>query len=260
MKKYSDKTIEFEYPSGFKVEKYSGGYGICKGKYELIIDIGLLGLADFAPGRGPEDLLEKHDVPYCRRTVLGEIQYRDKKAFVQYLMKYRDDKFLGKAAQLLFKENIKSPLFIRIQSRDDFDIEEFRPLLESIKVKNVTAFTMEDEENISASEDEDFVPIQLPDEIEYLLPVIRKLNQFDPEELGDDNQEAMELIEKAVNPVIENMSDEKAVELLKKHIKILREQLGQSEISESVAGYIQGALIGMLSFKYNDYSALEEGK
>jgi len=255
MKKYSDKTIEFEYPSGFKVKKYMGGYGICKGKHGLVIDIGLVALFDLGSERTAEDLLEKHDTSYCRRTVVGDVQYGDKKAFVQYFMKYRGDKFLGKAAELLFKEKIKSPLFITIQSSDDYDIEEFRPILESIKIKDITAFCFE-EPAIFASDTDDSVAVQLPDEIKYLQPVIGKLNEFDPDELGDDNQEAMDLVEDAIYGIIKDMSDEEAIKLIKNHINILREWLKQSELSESPVAFIQGALIGMLAFKYNDYSVL----
>ena len=101
--------------------------------------------------------------------------------------------------------------------------------------------------------------VPIPDEIQYLQPVMDKLNEFDPDELGDDNPEAMDLVEKAIQPIIKDMTDDEAKELIKNHNNILQEWLQQSGLSDAPAFYIQGALMGMLAFKYNDYSALMGG-
>ena len=101
--------------------------------------------------------------------------------------------------------------------------------------------------------------IPIPDEIQYLKPVIDKLNEFDPDELGDDNPEAMDLVEKAIQPIIKDMTDDEAKELIKNHNSILQEWLQQPGLSDSPAAYIQGVLLGMLAFKYNDYNAFMGG-
>jgi len=100
------------------------------------------------------------------------------------------------------------------------------------------------------------MPTPIPDEIKYLACVIDKLNEFDPDELGDDNPEALDLVEKAIQPIIEGMSDSEAKEVIKKHCHLLQVWLQQPGMSESGAFYIQGAIMGMLAFKYGDYSAL----
>ena len=100
------------------------------------------------------------------------------------------------------------------------------------------------------------MPTPIPDEIKYLACVIDKLSEFDPEELGDDNPEAFDLVEKAIQPIIEGMSDSEAKEVITEHCHHLQGWLQQPGMSESPAFYIQGAIMGMLAFKYGDYSAL----
>ncbi len=100
---------------------------------------------------------------------------------------------------------------------------------------------------------------QIPEEIQYLRPVLEKLKSFDPDELGDDNQEAMDLVEAAFEPVTQNLTENEAVELLKKHHQILKNWMPQAGDTEVSAAYIFGALGGMLAFKYGDYSAMMGG-
>jgi hypothetical protein len=101
--------------------------------------------------------------------------------------------------------------------------------------------------------------VPIPDEIKYLQPVIDKLNEFDPDELGDDNPEAMDLVDKAIQPIIKDLTEDEAKELIKNHNSILQEWLQQAGLSDSPAFYIQGVLMGILMFKYNDYSFLTDG-
>ena len=56
------------------------------------------------------------------------------------------------------------------------------------------------------------MPTPIPEEIEYLSSVIDKLSEFDPETLGGDNPEAMDLVEEAIGPIIDAMSDSEATE------------------------------------------------
>ena len=100
------------------------------------------------------------------------------------------------------------------------------------------------------------MPAPIPEEIEYLSSVIDKLSEFDPDELGDDNPEALDLVEKSIQPIIDGMSDSEAKEVIKKHCRLLQGWLQQPGMSESPAFYIQGAFMGMLAFKYGDYSDL----
>ena len=96
----------------------------------------------------------------------------------------------------------------------------------------------------------------LPDEIKYLGFVIDKLSEFDPAELGGENPEALDLVEAAVEPIIEGMSDLEAKEVLGRHFGLLRVWLEQPGMSESAGFYVQGALMGTGAYKYNDLSAI----
>ena len=58
---------------------------------------------------------------------------------------------------------------------------------------------------------------ELPDELKYLKPALGELDKFDPDELGGDNPEAMDIVEAALEPVLRDLSEVEAVELLKKH-------------------------------------------
>jgi hypothetical protein len=100
------------------------------------------------------------------------------------------------------------------------------------------------------------MPTPIPDEIKYLVRVIDKLSEFDPDDLGDDNPEALDLVEKAIQPIIEGMSDSEAKEVIKEHSHLLQGWLQQPGMSDSPAFYIQGAIMGMLAFTYGDYSGL----
>ena len=97
---------------------------------------------------------------------------------------------------------------------------------------------------------------ELPYEIKYLIPVIEELEKFDPDELGDDNQEAMDIIDAALEPILKDLSDEEAAELLKNHLTMVQEWQKEVATEQSTIGYIQGAMMGMLAFKYNDYDML----
>ncbi len=66
----------------------------------------------------------------------------------------------------------------------------------------------------------------------------------------------MDLVEKAIQPIIDGMSDSEAIEVIKKHCQLLQGWLQQAGISDSPPFYIQGAMLGILAFKYGDYSAL----
>ena len=96
----------------------------------------------------------------------------------------------------------------------------------------------------------------IPDEIKYLSCVLDKLSKFDPDELGDDNPEALDLVEKAIQPIIEGMADSEAKEVIKEHFHLLQGWLQQSDASESPAFFVQGAIMGLIAFKYGDYSIL----
>ena len=97
--------------------------------------------------------------------------------------------------------------------------------------------------------------INFPDEISYFQTVLEKLNEYNPEELHEDNQEALGLIEAAISTKIKDLSDDEAINLIKRH-KILLDNIKEEfDMVESFA-YLEGVILGMLAFKYNDYSAL----
>ena len=54
------------------------------------------------------------------------------------------------------------------------------------------------------------MPTPLPKQLAYLAPVIKELEKFDPDSLGDDNPDAMDVVESAVRTRIRGMDADDA--------------------------------------------------
>ena len=54
------------------------------------------------------------------------------------------------------------------------------------------------------------MPSQLPSNLGYLNSVISELERFDPDSFGDDNPQAMEIVESAVRSRVRSMDEDEA--------------------------------------------------
>jgi hypothetical protein len=89
------------------------------------------------------------------------------------------------------------------------------------------------------------MPTQLPSDLEYLSSVISDLEKFDPDSLGDDNPQAMEIVESAVRSRVRGMDEEEAKATIVQDCSDLQQWLEQPGLEASPAHYIYGALFGM---------------
>jgi hypothetical protein len=89
------------------------------------------------------------------------------------------------------------------------------------------------------------MPSQLPKQLTYLRGVIAKLEEFDPDSLGDDNPEAQELVEAAVRSRVRGLDEDKAKDTIVRDCSDLQQWLEQPELGISPAHYIYGVMLGM---------------
>jgi hypothetical protein len=91
------------------------------------------------------------------------------------------------------------------------------------------------------------MPTPLPDRLSYLDPVLGALERLDPESLGDDNPEAMDLIESAVRKHVHGMDEDVARLTVQDDCAALQEWMQQPGVASS-AGHVYGAMFGMTMF------------
>jgi len=94
--------------------------------------------------------------------------------------------------------------------------------------------------------------IDLPPELTYLSDAITKLEAFDPESLGDDNPEAMDIIEEAVRQRLHGM--DKAEAGIQADLQLLSKMATKPELTDSPIHYVYGAIMGITM--YADISEL----
>ncbi len=68
--------------------------------------------------------------------------------------------------------------------------------------------------------------------------------------------EALDLVEEAIAAIIDGMSDLEAKEVVKAHFELPGGWLERPGMCGCCGFYVQGALMGVLAFKYNDMSAI----
>ena len=98
------------------------------------------------------------------------------------------------------------------------------------------------------------MPMPLPKQLAYLAPVIKELEKFDPDSLGDDNPDAMDVVESAVRTRIRGMDADDARSAVEDDSAALEQWLQQDELADSPAHYIYGAMFGMTM--YGDFNEL----
>jgi hypothetical protein len=97
------------------------------------------------------------------------------------------------------------------------------------------------------------MPTPLPEQLAYLAPVIKQLEKFDPDSLGDDNPDALDLVEAAVRARIRGMDADDARAAIEEDSAALQQWLEQDQ-ADSPAHYIYGAMCGMTM--YADFDEL----
>jgi hypothetical protein len=89
-----------------------------------------------------------------------------------------------------------------------------------------------------------------------LRPTFDELAKFDPEDLGDDNPEATDLVEAAVRKRIAGMSADEASAAVQFDADLLAEW-SSSPNAPDTAAYVLGASLGMTMFA--DFDELTSG-
>jgi hypothetical protein len=89
------------------------------------------------------------------------------------------------------------------------------------------------------------MPSQLPNRLSYLGGVIADLEKYDPDSLGDDNPEALEVVQAAVRSRLRGMVEEEAKMTVVQDCSDLQQWLEQPGLETSTAHYIYGAMLGM---------------
>jgi hypothetical protein len=87
---------------------------------------------------------------------------------------------------------------------------------------------------------------ELPQRLAYLGTVMAELSKIEPEELGDDNPDAMDLVMPAIRSRLHGLEEDEARDLLREDCDLLGEWMNQPGAGTSPAGYIHGALLGTL--------------
>ncbi|MGH2272628.1 hypothetical protein ACQ9LF_12590 [Anaerohalosphaeraceae bacterium U12dextr] len=139
MKKYEDERISFFYPEEFKItdvkSKY-GSYTLIKRNKKLYITIDLISsdaigsVKRVIQSQPPPEVSDTAKVKYMESVVIGE-----KQGIGHFAETYDHSRNLwGKIYRILFKSNTGG-LYIEISSREDFIIDSYKDILESIKVK-----------------------------------------------------------------------------------------------------------------------------
>src|SRR3954469_25094286 len=98
------------------------------------------------------------------------------------------------------------------------------------------------------------MPSPLPKQLAYLTPVIMELEKFDPDSLGDDNPDALTVVEMALRTRIRGMDADQARTTVEDDAAALGEWLQQGDLASSPAHYIYGAIFGMTM--YGDFEEL----
>lgn len=88
----------------------------------------------------------------------------------------------------------------------------------------------------------------LPRELTYLRNAIIELGQFEPESLGDDNPEAMDVVEVAIRARIGGMSAAEGRATVEKDWGLLGKWLDDPAQDDSPAHFIYGAMEGLLIY------------
>lgn len=89
----------------------------------------------------------------------------------------------------------------------------------------------------------------IPEPLKYLARALEKLKRFADEDLGDDNPEAMAIVEKAIRKRVHGMSAAEAMRTIKADADLLAGWIESSDTPvPSTAPYVHGVLMGITMF------------
>ena len=90
------------------------------------------------------------------------------------------------------------------------------------------------------------MPDGLPEQLEYLAPVLEELSRFSPESM-DDNTEAFAIVDAAVRSRVKGLGISEAREAIKKDYSLLNELYKRPHCGRP-AGFVHGILGAMIMF------------
>jgi hypothetical protein len=88
------------------------------------------------------------------------------------------------------------------------------------------------------------MPPDVPTELAYLVPAFDALARFAPEDLGDDNPEAIGIVEAALRQRLRGMTAREAEQAVNSDTELLQQWTSVPE-APPTAGYVFGALLGL---------------
>jgi hypothetical protein len=97
---------------------------------------------------------------------------------------------------------------------------------------------------------------KLPERIAYLASVMNDLSAFDPATLGDDNPDALAIVESAVRSRVRRLDGAEAKETLDEDCATLGDWLKQPGAEVSTGHFVYGALMGLTMWA--DFDELAE--
>jgi hypothetical protein len=86
---------------------------------------------------------------------------------------------------------------------------------------------------------------ELPQNLAHYSSAIARIEMFDPESLGDDNPEALDVVETAIRSRIRGMSEEQAEATLEEDCATFQRWLEQPDRADSAAHYVGAVLFGL---------------
>jgi hypothetical protein len=100
------------------------------------------------------------------------------------------------------------------------------------------------------------MPTELPQRLAYLATAMNELSRFDPAELGDDNPEALDIVESAARSRVRGLDGEEAKSVLEADCEQLRDWLNQPGVEAGTGHYVCGVLMGIMMWA--DFGDLAE--
>ena len=84
---------------------------------------------------------------------------------------------------------------------------------------------------------------KLPGNLTYLEPIINQLKAFDPEELGDENPDAMDIVEAGLKDSFRGMNITEVKDKIQKDCQTMQELMEDPENIE--LNYVFGVMFGI---------------
>ena len=90
----------------------------------------------------------------------------------------------------------------------------------------------------------------LPKELAYVAPAMVELEKFDPDSRGDDNPDALDIVQDAVRNRLRGVTDaDDQRAIIERDAAQLEEWLNQPDLANSTGWYVQGCMLGLLMYR-----------